>query len=489
MGGVYWHRSKFFYRASDKGEIEELEASKEDMVTNSILIKNGVIITVNSINQVITKGALLIQNRRIVAIGATEELESQYSTSADKIIDGAGKVVLPGFINLHLHSGLIRGTAEDLPLWEWLAKYVDPMHRVLQEDEAYVAAKLCYAEAIKSGTTCVLDMYRYMHRCADAATEIGIRAVLAPYVADEPGYDYFETLEENELLIQEKHGCGNGRVHVWIGLEHLTYCTEEAFRKARELADHYGVGIHTHGAESLEMAERVTAKYKRRFIEIFYDRGILGPKTVLAHCVWLRSNEVELLAKTNTSVAHCPVSNMKIASGVAPIPQYLCRGVNVGIGTDGVKENNNLDMIEEMKFVSLLQKVNLLDAAVMPAVQVLRMATINGAVALGLEKEIGSLEVGKKADVIIVDFQKLHLAPYLTEEFQNIIPNLVYAAHGQDVETVLIDGQIVMENRKLTYLEDEKKLIEEVTDVTKTLLQRRREFVLRRTEGGKEETR
>ncbi|MEM2896570.1 MAG: amidohydrolase [Candidatus Bathyarchaeia archaeon] len=440
----------------------------------AIIIENGTIITVDEKNRIYKKGSVAIQRNRIVEIGDSEEINRKYK--ADIKIDAKNKAILPGFINLHMHSGLIRGTAEDLPLWDWLRKFVDPKHRVLKSDDAYAAALLCYSEAIKAGITCVLDMYRYMHRCAEAAEKVGIRAVLAPYVADRPGYDYFEKIEDNLKLLKERHGSANGRIHVWFGLEHLVYCTEEAFRKVSEYAKRYDVGIHTHGEESLEMALKLTKEYGKTPIEVFNERGILGPKTVLAHCVWLTPIEIKLLAVTKTSVAHCPVSNMKLASGVAPLPELIAHGVNVGLGSDGIKENNRIDMIQEMKIASILQKVHNLDAGLVPAEQALRMATINGAKALGLESDIGSIEVGKKADLIIIDLKKLHLSPVLFGEFFNIIPNIVYAAQGSDVDAVIVDGKVVMENRELKNV-SEDEIMDLHTKITEEILERRKPFV------------
>ena len=443
-------------------------------MSEKILIRNGIVITLDNQDRVFEDGAVLIENDRITAVGDTAEIEKK--GKADVVIDATKSAVLPGFVNTHVHSGLIRGTAEDLPLWEWLRKHVDPKHRALNSDDAYAAASLCYSEMIKAGITSALDMYRFMDRCADAAEETGIRAFLAPYVADKPEYDYFEKLEDNERLIRSRHGSANGRINVWVGLEHLLYCSEEAFHKARGFADKYNVGIHTHGEESLEMYQRLSNEYQKRPIEIFRDYGILGPKTVLAHCVWLSPTEIEILAKTKTSVAHCPISNMKLASGVAPIPELIRRGVNVGLGSDGVKENNRLDLIQEMKIAALMQKVHHLDATLLPAKQTLRMATVNGARALGMENEFGSLEAGKKADISIINLRKPHLAPLLLGEFSNVIANIVFAAQASDVETVLIDGRIVMEKRILKTV-NEDEIMERANRITYALLERRRPFV------------
>ncbi|WP_020650340.1 amidohydrolase [Solimonas variicoloris] len=441
---------------------------------SALLIHGATVLTVNASDEVIADGAVLVEDGRIADIGPSAALLQRWP-GVDRH-DARGQVLLPGLVNLHLHSGLIRGTAEDMPVFAWLARHVDPKHRVLSADDAYAASRLCYAEALLSGTTTVLDMYRYMHRCADAAEQLGLRAVLAPYVADQPPYTYFETLEANARLVEERHGSAQGRVRVWFGLEHLTYCTEAAFREAARLAEHYGVGIHTHGEESREMASRLHAETGLWPIELFHERGILGPRTVLAHCVWLQPQEIEILARTGTSVAHCPVSNMKLASGICPVPELLDAGVAVGIGSDGVKENNNLDLLEEMKFVPLLQKVRLLDARAMPAPQVLRMATIDGARALGLDDEIGSLERGKKADLILVDFMRPHLTPVLHGAYGNVVSNLVYAARGSDVRLVMVDGQVLVRDGVLLRA-DVNELMRQAQQATEALIVRREPYV------------
>lgn len=420
----------------------------------TLLFIHAIVVTMNEQEELLLDGAVFIENGRIQDIGKTDDLLAKYQNG--ETLDLTGQVLMPGLINLHLHSGLTRGTAEDLEVFEWLTRHVDPKHRVLLEDDAYAAASMSYAEGVKSGTTTVLDMYRHVHRCIQAADEVGIRAVYAPYVADRPQFNYFETLETNVDLIKNYQNSCDGRVNIWVGLEHLSYCTEESYFEAARIAEKYDTGIHTHGEESLVMSKKVKEAYGGWPIEVFHKRGILGPKTILAHCVWLQPVEIELLAATKTSVAHCPVSNLKLASGIAPVHEMIAAGITVGIGTDGVKENNNLDMMEEMKYVPLLQKVKHLDATIMPAEKVLRMATIDAAKALGLDQEIGSVEVGKKADLITVDFRRLHLTPVLTEFYQNIFSNLVYAAQGSDVQNVFVDGVWLMKNRQLVRVNEEQ---------------------------------
>jgi len=441
------------------------------MAERTVII-HAILITVDSRNRIYEDGCVVIEGDRIADIGRTEDVAPRYKK--DFVLDAKKHALLPGLVNTHCHSGLIRGTAEDMSLWDWLAHYVDPKHRVLTADDAYTAARLCYLEGLKAGITTVLDMYRYMHRCADAAEELGIKAVLAPYVSDK--YDYFEKPEDNYRLIAQRNGSANGRIRVWLGLEHLAYCTEEAFRKAAEYASKYEVGIHTHGEESREMAEKITREYGKRPIHVFRDYGILGPRTVLAHCVWLEDSEIEALARTRTSVAHCPVSNLKLASGIARVPEMLEAGVNVGLGSDGIKENNRIDIFQEMKFAGLIQKARHYDPKIMPAWRVLRMATIDGARALGMQEEVGSLEKGKKADMILIDLRKPHLTPVLSGEFFNVTNNIVYAATAGDVSTTIIDGRFVMKNRVVEHV-DETALMEEAARRTLALLERRKQYV------------
>jgi 5-methylthioadenosine/S-adenosylhomocysteine deaminase len=385
-------------------------------------------------------GAVLIDGEAIVTVGAPDEVASHPRAIGAEVVDATGRAVLPGIHNCHLHSGLLRGTAENLALLDWLRTYVDPAHRALTPDIAEAASRLCYAEAVRSGTTSVMDMWRFLDRAAAVAGELGLRATLVPYVCDEPGYDYFETLDTNRALL-DRVGTG-GRVRAWVGLEHLLYCTPRAYTDARALADEYGTDIHTHSSEQVLEVDTIVERFGRRPIEELHARGLLdGGRCVVAHCVWLSDRELEVLASTGTRVAHCPCSNMKLASGAAPVPAMWAHGITVGLGSDGEKENNNLDLLEEMKFASLLQKLTTLDPATGNPWDVLAMATIEGARCLGIDAITGSLEPGKRADVVVVDLRRLHTTPVLAGRDANVAEHLVFSANGADVEHVWVDGR------------------------------------------------
>ncbi|MDQ2724118.1 MAG: amidohydrolase [Actinomycetota bacterium] len=392
-------------------------------------------------------GSVLIDEGVIVAVGPDHEVEADPRRVGADVVEASGCAVLPGLHNCHLHSGLLRGTAESLSLWAWLHTFVDPAHRALTPEIAAAASQQCYAESVLAGTTSVMDMWRFMEGSAAAATTIGLRATLVPYVADVAGYDDFETIATNRELLETWRSGAGGRVRGWVGLEHLLYCTEACFIAAAELAVEFDTGLHTHSSETVWEVEESMRRWGRRPIEVMADRGILGPRTVIAHCVWLSDAEIRILAETGTAVAHCPCSNMKLSSGAARIGALRAAGVTVGLGSDGEKENNNLDLLEEMKFASLLQKVSTLDPTTGDPWDVLAMATIDGARALGLADITGSLEVGKEADVVIVDLGGLHTTPVLHGSDSNVAAHLVFSAGGRDVRDVWVAGHPVVSGR------------------------------------------
>ncbi|MFN2362176.1 MAG: amidohydrolase family protein [Marinobacter sp.] len=414
---------------------------------SSFAICHAAIFTVDSRDRVIPDGTVVVEDGVIRQVGYDGQVTIP---EACDTIDARGHALLPGLIDCHSHSSLMRGVTENMPLMDWLPWY-QLEHRAMTEAFAYHSARLCYLEALQSGTTCVMDMFRYMDRCADAAAELGLRVQLAPYVADRPGKDFFSTREENRQLVRTHHHSQNGRVRVWMGLEHLFYCTEDAYRDAAQLSREYGVGIHTHASEQKKEEQAVTAELGRRSLAMLDHYGILGERTLLAHCVWLDDEEIARVADTGTSIAHCPVSNAKLASGVARVPEMLAAGVTVGLGTDGPVCNNSLSLFEEMKFAPLIQKATRLDATLLPADQILRMATINGAKALGLDNDIGSLEVGKKADLLLLDLNRANLTPVnVDEQGGNLLWNLVFAAGSNNVAGVWVDGRRLIDRNGAT---------------------------------------
>jgi 5-methylthioadenosine/S-adenosylhomocysteine deaminase len=436
-----------------------LGRSLDEVVEMSLLIRHAVIITMNPERQVIEDGAIVVDKDRILAVGQSEAMEAQWS-SADTM-EAAGKAIIPGLINTHFHSqnALLRGTADDVLTPTWLNKYVNPMHRAITAEDAYAMARLGYWECLSSGTTCCLDMQRFPSKCAKGAEEIGIRAVLSPYVTDLPPFTYFETFEENERLVRDGQGTADGRVTFWFGIEYVAYSTKELYLKAREAADKHGVGLNMHANCSFNEVEYSTRRFGAPLIHLLDKWGVLGPTVVLGHGVVLNTADIDALRRSGAHIAHCPQSAMKMALGLAPVPSLLSAGINVSLGTDGAAENNSIDMIETMKFAALIHKLASKDPTVLPAHQVLEMATINGAKALGLEKEIGSLEPGKKADLVLIDLNRPAMTPVLVgPDYLNVVSNIVYSAGRDCIDTVLVDGRVVIDHGRLATAKEEEVL-------------------------------
>jgi 5-methylthioadenosine/S-adenosylhomocysteine deaminase len=405
------------------------------------LIRNGIVLPMVSARPAaLDPGSVLFDGDTLVAVGTVDDVDVDPRARDAEVVDASDHVVLPGLHNCHMHSGLLRGTAEGMSLWDWLKAYVDPAHKALTPEIARAASRHCYAESLLAGSTSVMDMWRFMEGAAEVATELGIRATLVPYVADEEGFDFFESIDSNRRLLERYAVAAGGRVRAWVGLEHLMYCTPECFAQALALMDEFDAGLHTHSSETTWEVEESLRRWQRRPIEVFHDRGILGPHTVVAHAVWLSDREIELLAATGTAVAHCPTSNMKLAAGAARVGDLRRAGVRVGLGTDGEKENNNLDLIEEMKTAALLQKVTTMDPTTGDPWDMLALATCEGAHALGLAATTGSLEPGKRADVIMIALTGLHTTPVMHDDLFNVAAHVVFAASGRDVRDVWIDG-------------------------------------------------
>ncbi len=436
------------------------------------------VLTLDPGNTVIADGALLVDGTVIAAVGPAADLVPRARRDGTVIRALADRLLMPGLVNTHLHSGLLRGTAEHLPVWEWLRVHIDPMHRVLRPEEAEAAAWLCYAESILSGTTTVVDMWRYLDGAVRAASQLGNRLVTVNYTGAHPDYGYFDTPEDNERLLRTAHGSAGGRIDVWVGLEHPFYADDAGLARLTAMARDYGTGLYTHCSESAIEPPAFEQRYGRRPMFALDDLGFFtAPKAMIAHGVWVDSAEIALLAERGVGVAHNPVSNMKLASGMAPVEEYLAAGVNVGLGTDGEKENNNLDLFEDMKTASLLAKLRAMNAAALDSWPVLRLATIGGAAALHLDDQIGSLEPGKKADFIAVRTGTPRMTPLFgTGPHANLHHNLVHAVRGSDVDLVVIDGAAAAEAGQLAQA-DLAELIDRARSLVPGLFQRRAEYL------------
>jgi 5-methylthioadenosine/S-adenosylhomocysteine deaminase len=400
-----------------------------------VLIKDGIVVTMDKERRVLKNFSLAIED------GAIVEIAKDIKGEADFVIDARNKIVMPGLINTHTHAAmtLFRGSADDLPLMQWLQEEIWPVEAKLEPKHVYAGSLLACLEMLSSGITCFNDMYYYLEEVARSVVESGIRGVLSYPLLDIAGEEQGEKLLSEAEKGLRDYGNKDSRIKVFLG-PHAPYtCSKELLLKAKELAKEYNTGIHIHVSETKEEVESFVKDKGMRPFEYLDAIGFLGDNVLAAHAVHVNKKEIELMRKRSVKVAHNPVSNMKLAAGIAPVAEYARAGITVSLGTDGAASNNTLDLFEEMKTCALLQKITTRDASALPAHEVLEFATINAARALGLDKEIGSLEVGKRGDVIIVDMQKPHLKP-----MSNPISHLVYAARGSDVSTVIVDGKVIM---------------------------------------------
>src|SRR5919106_4347521 len=418
---------------------------------SSILIKNGTLVTMDPANTIV-RGDLLIRDERIAEIGDTGQ-------TADVVIDAGDCAVIPGFVQTHIHlcQTIFRGAADDLALIDWLKQRVWPMEAAHSAASIKASARLGIAELIKGGTTCALTMETVNHT-ADVfkvVEESGFRATVGKCMMDKgdevPAALQEQTansIDESISLLETWHGKADGRIRYCFAPRFAISCTRELLEKVGELARARGVMVHTHASENRTECEIVQEETGLRNIAYLDSVGLTGRHVALAHCVHLSIDEIKTLKTTGTNVVHCPSSNLKLGSGIAPIAKLLEEGISVSLGADGAACNNRLDMFTEMRIAALLQKV-LHGPEVLPANRVLRMGTIDGAKALGLDSDIGSLEIGKKADLSVVRLDRLHATPA-----SNVVSALVYSAEADDVETVIIDGEVLMRDRKLLTIDE-----------------------------------
>jgi 5-methylthioadenosine/S-adenosylhomocysteine deaminase len=435
----------------------------------SILIKGGTILTMDE-KDAIVRGDLLIRDGLIASVGETGQ-------TADVVIDAAGGAVLPGFVQTHIHlcQTLFRGAADDLPLLDWLKKRVWPMEAAHTAASIKASAQLGIAELIKGGTTCALTMETVNHteEVFRVVEDSGFRATVGKCMMDKgdevPAALHEDTeasIRESLALLEAWHGKADGRIRYCFAPRFALSCTRELLTRVAQLARERNVMVHSHASENRNECALVERQTGLRNVAYLDSIGLSGRHVVLAHCVHLDAAEFETLANTGTNVAHCPSSNLKLGSGIAEIVRMLAGGVSVSLGADGAPCNNRLDMFTEMRGMALLQKA-MHGPEVVPARQALRIATIEGAKALALEKQIGSLEAGKRADVVVINLDSLHSTPSSDDPASA----LVYSAQTSDVRSVLIDGRVVMKDRELLTL-DESSVVQNANREAVELIKR-----------------
>ncbi|MCU0590867.1 MAG: amidohydrolase [Desulfobacterales bacterium] len=409
-----------------------------------ILIRNGLVLTMDRDQTVIPGGAVAIRDDHIVAVGGRNATGTR---SARKIIDAEGGIIMPGLVNTHTHAAmtLFRGMADDVPLMSWLNEYIFPAEAELDDRKVSWGALLACAEMIMSGTTAFCDMYLFEDAVAQAARTAGMRAVVGEVLFDFPS-PHYGPLEQGFAYTAKLIETYRDDPLITVAVEpHSPYlCSPELLQRAFELADRHRLPMVIHVAETEGEIQDLRKRYGRTPVEHLEALGVLAPNVLACHCVQLSAADIRRLSRYGVNVSHNPESNMKLASGIAPVPDLLAAGICVGLGTDGAASNNNLDLFLEMDTAAKLHKAHRLDPTVLDAGTVLRMATSEGARALGLGERIGSLEPGKKADVILVDTRRPHLTPLYHPASQ-----LVYAARGSDVTTVIINGRVVMEDGRI----------------------------------------
>ena len=426
---------------------------------HKIWIRNTQILSMTG--AALQNGDILIENDKIAAIGA---VDAQMAEGA-QIIDGSRTIAMPGLVNTHTHAAmtLLRSYADDMELMPWLNEKIWPAEAKFVNESIYWGSSLAVLEMIQSGTTTFADMYDSMHEVARVVDEAGVRANLSRGLlvfSDSEG----KNIQKNVRLYENFHNRADGRLKVWFA-PHAPYtCPPAYLEKIVQAAADCHTGVHVHLAETQDELQQIREAYDKTPTEYLRDLGVFELPTLAAHGVYLNDGDIAILKEHQVSIAHNPSSNLKLASGIANLPKYMQAGLNVALGTDGASSNNSLNMFKEMTVCSFAQKVNAMDPTVLPAETVLQMATINGARALHWDDEIGTLEVGKKADIILVDLDKPHFAPW-----NNSVSDLVYAAQGGDVKTTIVNGKILMKDYEVLTM-DTEKIMAEATRIARSVL-------------------
>jgi len=423
----------------------------------SILIENiDEIYTADNDNKVIKNGYIIINNGIIEKINKMKEIQQENKKQFDKIIDAEDKVAIPGLINTHTHSSmtLLRGYADDLPLKEWLETKIWPFESRLRKDDFYWGTKLAILEMIKTGTTTFSDMYFSMDEIAKAVKETGIRAVLSEGLIEEN--DGEKGLQNSIRFAKEWNNKANGRIKTMLAPHSPYTCSREYLKRIVNKADEIGVPIHTHLAETENEVKITKEKYGKSPTKFLEDVNFFSVPILAAHCIYIDESDMEILAENNVGVTHNPLSNMKLGSGIANITKLIDKGINIGLGTDGVASNNNLDLFEEAKIAAYLQKVDKKDPSLINTNDLLKMLTIKGAKVLGIDN-LGKLKEKYIADLVLLDINK---SSYFYPHHNNL-SNIFYSSNSNSVNTVIIDGKVVLEDGNLLTME-ENKVFQEV---------------------------
>lgn len=447
-----------------------------------ILIRNGIVLTQDRKGRVIQDGAVVIDQSRILDVGPTDQLVSKYQ--ADIVLDASKQAVLPGFVNTHSHlwQSLMKGSADNEPLQDWVFNQLMPIlytsnQRLLKEnfEGEYYASLLACIESIRFGTTTILTMEGLNPRICEAFQQIGIRGIHALQMADrwipeEILQPIEKQVHDAKMIYRRWHNASDGRIKIMLGPCTPYICSKSYLEDIIELARQWNTPIQIHVAEAPYEVELIMKEQGRTPINYLESIGLLDLKTIAVHCIWLSDEEKNILKKYNVAVSHNPESNMKLGSGVMDLPWMLKQGVNVALATDGAASNDNLNMLGAIRAASLLHRVTHKDPTIINSHTLLRMATINGARALGLEKEIGSIERDKRADIILIDLSKPHTRP-----LGNVKNMLVHCSLGSDVETVIIDGKIVMRDRTILTV-NEEYVIKEAERIKYEYLEEAKEY-------------
>lgn len=430
-----------------------------------LCIDNVTIVTMNDAAEVIERACLVVQGNSIAFVG--RDAPSQRGADPAEQIDGTGKVAVPGLINCHTHAAmtLLRGYADDMALREWLETKIWPLERHMQDDDVYWGTMLGIAEMLRGGVTTFNDMYHHFEAASRAIVDGGIRGcpsgVLLGFLPDAD-----ERTNKAIEFCERWNGAGNGRLRAFLGPHALYTCPAPLLHRIRDAVADLGARLHIHLAETDEEVATVQSQFGERPVQAAERLGLLTVPALAAHCVKVTPEEMRLLADRAVGVSHNPGSNLKLASGIAPVPEMRDAGVVVGLGTDGTASNNNLDLLEEARLAALIHKTRLADPTTVSAYEALAMATREGARALGMGDRLGQLREGYLADIVLFDFDRPHLRPC-----HNVVSQLVYAARAGDVDTVIVDGKVVVRGGRLAEL-DEMEVVRRAEEVTRDLLEK-----------------